>query len=133
MSHANEPEYPSLTPTVIQIRWKVPTEFPACPETVSELGLEEYAGKLVFGGVFSRNGYATSLVVHHHLADGALAVLTRFADKSIKDWAVAHVSVHGNFFHHRSEYTFFSLQGALKHFCELIGESYADSIDDYAG
>lgn len=55
MSNINEPEYPPLTPSVVQIRWKVPTEFPACPRQVSEQGLEEYASKLAFGGVFSRN------------------------------------------------------------------------------
>lgn len=133
MSNANEPEYPSLTHSVVQIRWKVPTEFPACPQAVSDRGLEEYAAGLTFGGVFSRNNYATSLVVHHHVSDGTLVVLTRFAGKSIKDWAVAHVSIQADRFLHRSEYTFHTLQGALKHFCELAGEDYLESIDDLVG
>jgi hypothetical protein len=34
-------------------------------------------------------------------------------------------------FYHRSEGTFFELQGALKHFCALTGKSYDDPIDDY--
>lgn len=133
MPNATEPEYPSLTPSVVQIRWKVPTEFPSCPQTVLEQGLEEYADKLAFGGVFSRNDYATSLVVHHHVSNEALVVLTRFAGKSIKDWAVAHVSIQDDRFYHRSEYTFHTLQGALKHLCELTGESYVESIDDLVG
>jgi hypothetical protein len=110
----------------------MPTKFPACPKTVSEKGLEEYAARLAFGGVFAENTYSSSLVVHHRLADSGLVVLTRFAGQPLKDWAVTHVSIHGDFFHHRSELTFFSLQGALKHFCELAGESFVDTIDDYA-
>ena len=132
MIDTNEPYYDSLTPSVVQVRWKVPTEFPACPIAVSEQGLEEYAERLAFGGVFAKNSSSTSLVVHHRVADGGLGVLTRFAGEPIKDWAVAHVSIHGDFFHHRSEYTFHSLQGALKHFCELAEESFDDTIDDYA-
>jgi len=77
MSKANEPEYPSLTPSAVQIRWKVPTEFPGCPQAISEQGLEYYAAGLAFGSVFSRNDYATSLVVHHHLSDDSLVVLNR--------------------------------------------------------
>lgn len=49
----------------------------------------------------------------------------------MKDWAVAHISIQDGLFYHRSEYTFFSLNGALKHFCELTGEEFGDSIDDY--
>lgn len=133
MSQTNEPEYRSLTASAVQIRWKVPTEFPACPDDASERGLEKYAAKLAFGSVFSRNDYATSLVVHHHVSDDGLVVLTRFADEAIKDWAVAHVSIHGGRFYHRSEYTFHTLQGALKHFCELAGEDFLESIDDLVG
>lgn len=133
MPDANEPKYPSLTPAAVQIRWKVPTEFPACPEAVSEQGLNEYASRLVFGDVFSQNNYATSLVVDHRLTNDALIVLTRFLDSSVKDWAVAHVSIQGDVFCHKSEATFFGLQGALKHLCELAGVSYIDTIDDYLG
>ncbi|MBY3103970.1 hypothetical protein HFO68_05260 [Rhizobium laguerreae] len=60
-----------------------------------------------------------------------LVVLTRFAGDSIKDWAVAHISIHDGHFHHRSEYTFYTLQGALKHFCELVGEEFENSMDDF--
>ncbi|MET2831364.1 hypothetical protein [Mesorhizobium shangrilense] len=131
MSLSDEPQYASLTPTVVQIRWKVPTEFPACPEIVSEHALEEYAARLTFGSVFAQNGYNRSLVVNSCLTGDSLVVLTRFGDEAVKDWAVAHVSIKGRFFCHRSEATFFELQGALKHFCELTGQEYGDPIDDY--
>jgi len=34
-------------------------------------------------------------------------------------------------FLHRSEFTFHTLQGALKHFCERAGEQFQESMDDY--
>lgn len=70
--------------------------------------------------------------MHPALADGGLVVLTRnHGDDAIRDWAVAHVGVRGEFFYHRSEHQYFSLQGALKTFCELTGESCDDCMDDY--
>ncbi|WP_106724486.1 hypothetical protein [Pseudaminobacter soli (ex Li et al. 2025)] len=131
MHYKPEPHFPSLTPLVVQVRWKVPTEFPACPDEFTDDALLLYASRLSFGSVFARNQYSTSLVVDHRLKDDDLIVLTRFAGDSIKDWAVAHISIHDGIFFHRSEFTFYTLPGALKHFCELVGEVLTDSIDDY--
>ncbi|MFD1940705.1 hypothetical protein [Paradevosia shaoguanensis] len=126
-----EPLYPSLTPLAVQERWKVPTEFPSCPDEFTDDGLMLYASRLSFGTIFARNDLSTSLVVEHRLRDDDLIVLTRFAGEPIKDWAVAHISVLDSHFLHRSEFTFFTLQGALKHFCELAGEQFGESMDDY--
>jgi len=63
-------------------------------------------------------------------AKDGFVVLTRFDNKQIKDWAVAHVSMTGDYFYHRSEATFYQLQGALKRFCELTGQSYEEPFDD---
>lgn len=131
MSIENETRYPSLTPSAVQIRWKVPTEFPECPTVVTEDGLKLYAEQLDFGMVFAENSYSTSILVLHQLTEMGLVVLTRFIGETIKDWAVAHVSIKDGLFNHRSEHTFYELKGALKHFCELTGERYDESIDDY--
>lgn len=85
--------FPSLTPLVVQVRWKEPTEFPACPNEFTDDALLLYASRLSFGRVFSHNRYSTSLVVDHRLKDDDLVVLTRFAEHNHKDWAVAHVSI----------------------------------------
>lgn len=125
-------EYESLTPSAIQVKWKVPTEFPGCPEVVSEDGLERYAQNLRFGEVFARNNICQSLVVQCALVEDGLVVLTRAAEAdAIKDWAAAIITIRGELFVHRSEHQYFTLQGALKTFCELTGESLEDSIDDY--
>lgn len=113
MQDRSEPHFPSLTPLVVQIRWKVPTEFPACPDEFTDDALLLYASRLSFGSVFARNELSTSLVVDHRLKGDDLIVLTRFAGDSIKDWAVARISIHGDTFFHRSEFTFYTLQGAL--------------------
>lgn len=125
-------EYESLTPSVIQVRWRMPTEFPECPMEVSDDALERYAESLVFGRVFARNDIYHSLVVQRSLVEDALIVLTHNpGPNAIKDWAVAQISVRGEFFYHRSEHQYFSLQGALKKYCELTGGSYEDCMDDY--
>ena len=125
-------EFESLTPSVVQVKWKVPTEFPLCPETVTDDALKQYSANLKFGRVFARNNIYQSLVVQHAETEDGLVVLTHDpSDNAIKDWAVAHIGVRGEFFYHRSEHQYFSLQGALKTFCELTGESYEDCMDDY--
>lgn len=126
-----EPLYASRTPLAIQSRWKVPTEFPSCPDEFTDDGLMLYASRLSFGTVFARNDFSTSLVVEHRLRDDDLIVLTRFAGEPIKDWAVAQISVLEGRFLRRSEFTFYTLQGALKHFCALAGEQFEESMDDY--
>jgi len=131
MINQAETLYPSLTLLAVQIRWRVPTEFPACPEEFTDDALLLYESRLSFGSVFARNQFSTSLVVDRRLRNDDLIVLTHFAGETIKDWAVAHISLHDGLFYHRSEFTFFSLRGALKHFCELAGEDLGDSIDDY--
>lgn len=131
MSIQSETEYPSLTPSVVQVGWKTPTEFPECPDAVSDNALEEYASRLEFATHFCQNAYGgSSWVVHRQLTEDGLVVLTHFGEQGPKDWAVVHISIRGDKFYHRSESTFFTLQGALKHFCLLAGEDFHESIDD---
>lgn len=124
-------EFDSLTPSVIQVKWRVPTRFPCCPSAVGPNALKTYAENLTFGKVFSENQCSTSLVVDVSVSGTELVILTRFTE-NIKNWAVAHIPVKGEFFYHKSEYTFFGLAGAVKHFAELshlehgIGETFDD-------
>jgi hypothetical protein len=128
-----EPEvYESLTPSAVQVKWKVPTEFPYCPDSVSEDALKRYTQRLKFGRTFAQNDIYQSVVVQRTLAGEALIVLTHNPDEgAIKFWAVAQVTIQGELFYHRSEHHYFTLQGALKTYCELTGESYEDCMDDY--
>ena len=120
----DEPEllYPSLTPLVLQVRWKC--QLNSLPALTSSPTMRSFSMPRGSRSAVSsaRNQFSTSLIIDHRLRDDDLVVLTRFVGDSIKDWAVARISLHDGHFHHRSEYTFFTLQGALKHFCELVGE-----------
>jgi hypothetical protein len=123
-------EYESLTPSVIQVRWKVPSEFPGCPASVTKDALDEYWQNLAFGTVFVRNEVYHGLVVQCGRTEDGLVVISH-SPSGIKGWAVAHISTKGEFFYHRSMGTFFTLQGALKAFCAFTGESLDDTIDDH--
>ena len=57
------PDIDSLTPNAFQRKWKTPTEFPHCPETADAKNLEEYAARLAFGRLFSRNKYGENITV----------------------------------------------------------------------
>lgn len=140
----------SLTPMATQRSWRTPCEFPACPEirhTLTDEGfdpiedayglLEEYAEELEFGSVFSRNIYGESLTVKAELTTStegedkpALIVLCNLPN-GVKAWAVARITIEDEKFVHENRFSYFTLQGALKAHCRLVGISFGDSFDDY--
>lgn len=125
------PDKQSLTPMAIQRHWKTPSEFPICPGSVGSDPLGEYAIGLEFGTVFSRNRYGETLTVEVGQGDAFLAVLCKLPKDSVKGWVLSKVTVEDEKFVHESISTYFSLQGALKSYCELVGIKHEESIDDY--
>ncbi len=139
----------SLKPMATQRRWRTPCEFPAYPGIVAtptdeDIGpdeaydlLKEYAEGLVFGSVFSRNIYGESITVVVGLTKStngenrpALLVLTNLANSGVKEWAVARVTIEGGIFVHENQFSYITLQGALKAHCQLVGIPFEKSIDD---
>lgn len=63
----DEPEYDglsdSLTPSAKQRYWRTPTEFPCCPQEVTEDGLDIYKENLKEGNLFSSNSFAKYYVI----------------------------------------------------------------------
>jgi hypothetical protein len=99
---------------------------------VASDALSRYAERLEFGAVFARNQYGESLVVTANTNFSAVAsVLCRATPSNVKDWTVAKVFIEDGKFCHESVGTFFTLRGALKAHCEILGELYAESIDDF--
>ena len=125
---------PSLTASAFQRKWRTPTEFPQCPETMSSEPMAGYLARLTAGAVFARNRYGESLVVDAGVdPNGALSVVCNTAS-GVKDWSHARVFVEGDLFCHESGGTFFTREGAMKAHCIAIGapfEAYEGSIDDY--
>ena len=115
----------------LQVAWRVPTEFPLCPNITDEKVLEIYLQSIKFGEVFSRNDYSVSKVVKASQYEDSIVVLTNISN-SPKSWGVVHLSADEEFVYHKSIGTYFELTSALKEFCEFTGQSYDDGIDDYA-
>ena len=122
------PDVQSPTPNVIQRNWRTPSEFLMCPDKIS---LTEYAKRLNFGTVFARNQYGQSLVVTAAGGDGLLSVVCNLSENPIKNWSVAKVTIENEKFVHENVHSYFTLQGALKAHCNLLGVPLVESIDDY--
>lgn len=122
----------SLTAQAVQRSWRTPTAFPICPNTASLQGLETYYERLRFGVVFARNQYSESTVITAQLPEEGLMAVLSHTNNEIKEWAVAKVFVEQGLFCHESVGMYFTLQGALKAYCEIIGEPLDESIDDFA-
>jgi hypothetical protein len=141
----------SLTPMAMQRYWKTPCEFPSCP-TISEQMLsegissneeaykllEDYYQELEFGSEFSRNIYGESYLVKADLTKKSndetkptLVVLCNMLNNDVKKWAIAQVTVENSKFVHENKSSYFTLQGALKAYCQLAEISFSNSIDDY--
>lgn len=124
----------SLTKSAVQRRWKVPTEFPCCPNDVSVDLLSIYANHLKPGEVFSHNQYCKHSVVESVFYNNSILVWTEDnAEFPIKPWAIAKITIEDNKYVHESISTFFTYEGAQKVFTIEQGLEWTggDSIDDY--
>jgi hypothetical protein len=66
--------------------------------------------------------------------DGLLSVVCNLTE-NFKGWAVAKVTIENGKFIHEAVHTCFTLQGAMKEHCILLGlpfEEFEGSIDDYS-
>ena len=117
----------------VQVRWNTASEFPACPQEITDNTLVEYAKNLQPGTVFSTNGLWTSVVDEVALIDNGtrLAVATHPME-GIKG-AVAVVYVRDGLIFHETVGTFFDPNGTKKCMTELKGLKWEgpDCIDDY--
>ncbi len=128
----------SLTPFALQRNWRTPSEFPMCPDEISEAPLNDYASRLESGMVYSRNRYGeSSVVVAEFSKDGScVSVLCKTAS-GVKNYALSKVTFEEGKFIHASGGTFFAREGAEKSHYQLIAmpweepEGYEWCIDDY--
>lgn len=126
---------PAKWPEVaVQVKWKTPTEFPCCPEEVTENSLKEYCSRLSKGTIFCTNGFWTSEVLEAALYDEGhgLVVMTAPKEGGMK-LGVAKVYIEDGKILHETVGTYFSEDGALKDFTITQGLQWTggDSVDDY--
>ena len=128
----------SLTPFAMQRDWRTPSEFPMCPDHLSDNPLHDYVSRLEGGTVFSRNIFGESVVDMAELSkDGTCLSVICMIDSGVKNYALAKVTVEEGKYIHKSVSTYFTYDSAEKSHCELIGnpwekpEGYEGCIDDY--
>lgn len=125
----------SKTPGAVQRNWKVPAEFPLCPETTEETPLDTYYSRLEEGSVAVVTPFDQTMVGKAaKSADGtALFILGAHGEGAIKPWSLAQVTFEHNKFVHESLGTFFTRQGAEKGFTLAQGLPWegGETFDDY--
>jgi hypothetical protein len=131
------PEIPELvmakTPGAAQRKWRVPSEFPCCPQKPEDHPIAAYAANLVTGAVFSRNNLSTHTVLESAFIDDGQSVCVMCESDGLKPLSLAKISFEDGLYVHTSINTFFSKEGAEKQFCLARGLEWTgdDSIDDY--
>lgn len=130
------PDYvQAISPAVAgQRRWNTPTEFPCCPETITEDVLVLYAESLKKDVLFSKNGLWESYVDEAALIDdGTRLAVATYSPKGVKGGAVAIVYVDGDKIIHETYGTYFMEDGVKKAMTELQGLEWTggDVFDDF--
>jgi hypothetical protein len=134
---AAPPEIPELimakTPGAAQRKWRVPTDFPCCPQKPEDRPIAAYAANLVAGAVFSQNDLSTHKVLETALTDDDQAVCVMCESDGLKPWSLAKVSFEDGLFVHENKGTFFEKTGAEKALCISKGLKWdgGDAFDDY--
>ena len=131
---SNETE--SLTPNVIQVKWRTPTEFPLCPQEQVNQPLAEYQSRLIKDSIFCHNQYQDSLVIDTALVDNesTLYVMCKSSDAgAIKPWSLAKITYREGKYYHESIQTYFQEEGAKKYFTLAQGKEWTDGevFDDF--
>lgn len=134
---AAPPEIPELvmakTPGAAQRKWRVPTEFPCCPQEPEDRPIAAYAANLVIGAVFSQNDLSTHKVLEAASINDEEAIYVMCESTGMKPWSLAKVSFEDGLFVHENKGTFFEKTGAEKALCISKGLKWdgGDTFDDY--
>ncbi len=123
----------SPTPMALQRKWKTPTQFPACPESIGVDPLGDYSERLAPGTVFNTNRFGDAVMETSGKTSTLLAVLCKMPEGSVKGWALSKVTVENGKFVHESGGTYFSREGALNAYSRLLGidPPFGETIDDF--
>jgi hypothetical protein len=123
----------SLTPMAKQLDWRTPEEFVCCPDRVVGDPLNCYFERLSVDAVFAKNQYGESKIVKCELVDHQAIVVMTSVPSCLKPLAVAKITFENGYYIHASLGTFFSDEGAEKHFVLAQGLEWTDgdTIDDF--
>ena len=126
----------SLTPNAAQKNWKTPSEFPFCPQNITDNLVTNYAQNLKRGEIFSQNQYSNSIIEDFASSKdkNTLWIMCKSSDgNAIKPWSLAQVTYENEMFVHENLGSFFKKDGAEKQFTLAQGLEWTsgDTFDDY--
>lgn len=116
----NIPEFTfSITVNAKQKNWKTPSEFPCCPQTISNSPISQYYANLKAEKIFAQNQYSNSIIEDFAISkdEGTLWIMCRNSDdNAIKPYFLAEVTYSENLFIHNNLGSFFKKDGVNKQF-----------------
>lgn len=134
----SEPETPdyvqALSPQVaVQVCWNTPSEFPCCPDVISEDTIARYAEALKEDVVFCRNSWWESKVIKAILINDGSRIAVASASPEGMKIAIAIIYIENAKIVHETYGTYFMMDGVEKALCELQGLQWTggDVFDDY--
>ena len=125
----------SKTPGAVQRYWRVPAEFPLCPNPDHEKPLKAYLDRLEEDAIFAVSPWGQTQVskAATNSEGSSLFILGALVGQAVKPWSLAKVTYEGGTFVHENCGTFFAFDGADKQFTLIQGLPWegGNSIDDY--
>lgn len=123
----------SLTLGAKQEHWKIPTEFPLCPQTHTISPLKDYLSNLIEGQTFCKNDIYHSTIIEADIScdKSHIAVLT--SANGATNYALSEIRYNNNFYIHKSIRTFFTKEGAKKYYTLSLGKKWngGDVLEDF--
>lgn len=125
------------TSNAIQYNWRIPSEFPCCPQGDYNQPIEAYAENLKEGAIFCCNDIYTSFVRKSTMSGDhqSLYVMSESGEKekAVKPWGLAKIAYEDGLFAHTNLGSFFTIEGVEKQYCLAQGFEWTggESIDDY--
>ncbi|HSZ33218.1 MAG TPA: HNH endonuclease signature motif containing protein [Puia sp.] len=120
------------TLNAVQIDWKVPSEFPLCPQGHTEEPLKTYVENLKTGSLFCKNDHYFSLVSKSAISDDHQNIYVISESANLKPCALAKITYENGIFVHTSFGSFFTQEEVEKEYCLAQGFEWAggDTFDD---
>lgn len=123
--------------TAWQMKWKTPTDFLCCPDTIGNNPIEEYYNRIAIGEAYnSTNFYGSNevqkVIDKAHTKENTIIVLS-YNPNNIKHYALSKIHYFEGKFIHESLRTFFKEDGGRKYFTSEQGLEWngEDPFDDY--
>jgi hypothetical protein len=128
----------SLTANALQKNWKIPSEFPFCPQEFRNYSIDDYLLNLKVEGIFAQNQHAKYFIENFAISKNRNTLWVMFRssnNKAIKPYFLAEVTLVSNCFVHNSLGSFFKKDGAEKQFLLAQGLEWwgGETFDELCG